>query len=48
MTFPAGTCYYMPADTPMSAANLGAEDVRLIDTFVLPPGAAPMTVLEPG
>lgn len=48
MTFPAGTCYYMPSNTPMSAANLGPGDVRLIDTFVLPPGAPTMTIIEPG
>lgn len=48
MTFPAGTCYYMPPDVPMTAANLSTDDARLIDTFVLPPWAAPMTVLEPG
>lgn len=46
--FPAGTCYYMPPDTPMTAANLGTEDVRLIDTFVLPPDAPAVIVLEPG
>ncbi|TGD88004.1 cupin domain-containing protein [Mycolicibacterium sp. CH28] len=48
MTYPAGTCYYMPPDTPMSAANLGTEQARLIDTFVFPPGAEPTTMLEPG
>lgn len=48
MVFPAGTCYYMPPDIPMSAANLGDDDVRLIDTFILPPEADPTTILEPG
>jgi quercetin dioxygenase-like cupin family protein len=48
MTYPAGTCYYMPPDTPMTAANLGTVDVRLIDTFVQPPDATAITVLEPG
>ena len=48
MTFEAGSCYYMPPDTPMTAANLGAEDVRLIDTFVLPPSQPSIIVLEPG
>ena len=48
MTFPAGTCYYMPPDIAMTAANLGTEDVRLIDTFVAPPGAPAIIVLEPG
>ena len=47
-TFPAGTCYYMTPDVAMTAVNLGTEDVRLIDTFVLPPGIATITVLEPG
>ncbi len=46
--FSAGSCYYMPPDVPMTAVNLGTEDVRLIDNFTIPPGAAPMTVLEPG
>lgn len=48
MTYPAGTCYYMPPDVPMTAANLGAEDVRLTDTFILPAGAIPTNILEPG
>ena len=48
MTFPAGTCYYMPPDVAMTAANLGTEDVRLIDTFVAPPTAPVIIVLEPG
>jgi len=47
MTVPAGSCYYMPPDTPMSAANLGTVDAHLIDTFVLPVGAPPITTLEP-
>lgn len=46
--FGAGDCYYMPHDTPMSAANLGKEPVILIDIFVLPPGEAPMRVIESG
>jgi quercetin dioxygenase-like cupin family protein len=46
--YPAGTCYYMPAYTPMSASNLGKEDAVLIDTFVLPFGAPPITIMEPG
>ncbi|HPX36041.1 MAG TPA: cupin domain-containing protein [Mycobacterium sp.] len=45
--FPAGTCYDMPADTPMTAANLGDEDVLLVDTFVLPPTEPTIIVLEP-
>ena len=45
--WPAGTCYYMPANTPMSAANLGTEDAILVDTFQLPPGAPTITIVEP-
>ena len=48
MTFAAGTCYYMAPDVAMTAANLGSDDVRLIDTFVLPPDAPAIIVLEPG
>ena len=47
-TYPAGSCYYMPSNTPMAAANLGEEDAVLIDTFVLPPGEDMITILEPG
>lgn len=46
--WPAGTCYYMPPNVPMSAANLGTEDAVLVDTFVLPPGAPTITIIEPG
>lgn len=45
--YPAGTCYYMPPNTPMSAANLGEEDAVLIDTFNLPEGEPTITILEP-
>lgn len=48
MIFPAGTCYYMPAGVPMTAANLGAVDALLIDNFILPPGEPFITILEPG
>lgn len=44
----AGSCFYLPPRTAMSAANGGKEDVRLIDTFVLPPDAPAIIVLEPG
>ena len=44
--FPKDSCYYMPANTPMTAANLGTEDAVLIDTFVLPPDADPITIIE--
>ena len=46
--WPAGTCYYMPPDMLMAAANLGTEDVELIDTFLLPPGKPTITIREPG
>lgn len=46
--FPAGTCYYMPPNLLMTAANLGSEDAVLIDLFILPPGKSAMTVREPG
>jgi quercetin dioxygenase-like cupin family protein len=45
---PAGTCYYMPPNIPMSAANLGVEDAVLIDTFNLPFGVPYITILEAG
>ena len=48
MEFPAGTCYYMPPNTLMSAANLGAEDAVLIDTFNQPLGTPFTTIREPG
>jgi quercetin dioxygenase-like cupin family protein len=47
-THPAGSCYYMPPDTLMSAANLGTEDAVLIDTFNLPEGVPAITIREPG
>lgn len=46
--WPAGTCYYMPANTPMTAANLGTEDVVLMDTFKVPLDAPTITVVEAG
>ena len=46
--WPAGTCYYMPPNLLMTAANLGTEDAVLIDTFILPPGAPVITIREPG
>lgn len=46
--WPAGTCYYMPPNILMTAANLGTEDAVLIDTFILPPGAPTITIREPG
>ena len=44
--FPAGSCYYMPPNVPMSAANLGTVDAVLIDTFIVPKGAPTITILE--
>lgn len=46
--WPAGTCYYMPPNLLMTAANLGTEDAVLVDTFILPPGAPLITIREPG
>lgn len=46
--WPAGTCYYMPPNMLMTAANLGQEDAVLIDTFILPPQAPTITIREPG
>ena len=48
MQWPAGTCYYMPPSTLMSAANLGTVDAVLIDTFNQPPGTSLITIREPG
>ena len=39
--------YYMPPCSPMAAANLGEEDVELIDIFIGPPGEPFIEVLEP-
>ena len=47
-TYGPGDCYYMPANTPMSAANLGEEPVVLIDSFVVPPGKPVIRKIEPG
>lgn len=47
-TLPADTCYTMPPNVPMAAANLGTEDAVLVDTFILPPGEPTITILEPG
>lgn len=44
--YPVVKCYYMPPNTPMSAANLGSEDAVLIDTFNLPPGEATINIVE--
>lgn len=47
-TYNAGQWYYMPANTPMAAANLGTEDAELIDIFLVPPGQPEITIIEPG
>lgn len=46
--YPSGTCYEIPPDVAMTAANLGTEDVRIIDTFLAPPDAPTIIVIEPG
>jgi quercetin dioxygenase-like cupin family protein len=46
--YPAGTCYYMPPNVPMTATNLGSVDALLIDTFILPFGEDFITIIEPG
>lgn len=46
--YPAGSYYYMPANIPMSAANLTGKGVRLMDVFVTPVGEPVITFLEPG
>lgn len=47
-TYGPGDCYFMPANTPMSAANLSEEAVVLVDSFVVPPGKPVITKIEPG
>ena len=44
----ANSGYYMPPCTPMSASNLGNEDVVLIDIFIGQPGEPFIEILEPG
>lgn len=46
--YPAGACYETPVRVAMSAANLGTDDVRLVDTFVVPADAPAIIVIEPG
>ena len=41
------TCYYMPPCTPMAAANLGDEDVELIDIFIGKPSEPFIQIKEP-
>lgn len=47
-TYGPGECYFMPANTPMTAANLGDEPSILIDSFVVPPGKPVIQKIEPG
>lgn len=46
--FPKGSCYYMPPNVYMTAANLGDTDAVLIDTFLVPLGKPYITFHEPG
>ncbi|MDA7889164.1 cupin domain-containing protein [Pirellulales bacterium] len=44
-----GDWYYMPPNTPMSAANNDeSEDAELIDIFIVLPGQPEITIIEPG
>ena len=44
-----GDWYYMPPNTPMSAANNDEfVDAELIDIFIVPPGQPEITIIEPG
>jgi len=45
--YAANSGYFMPPCTPMSAANLGEEDVELIDIFIGEPGKPFIEILEP-
>lgn len=47
-THAKGDFYYMPANTPMTAANLTNHDVRVMNVFVLPVGVPGTTFIEPG
>jgi quercetin dioxygenase-like cupin family protein len=46
--YPAGSYSFMPANIPMSAANLTDKGVRLMDVFVNPVGEPVITFIEPG
>jgi quercetin dioxygenase-like cupin family protein len=43
-----GDYYFMPYNTTMSAANLGSEDVVLLDIFFIPIDKTPLTITEEG
>ena len=47
-TYGPGECYFMPANTPMTAANLAGKPAVLIDSFVVPPGKPVINKIEPG
>jgi len=47
MYFPAGTCYYMPPNTPMSTSNMGSVDAVIQDTFITPVNEPSITIIEP-
>ena len=44
---PVGNYYFMPYNTPMSAANLTEDDVVLLDLFFFPVDQTAITILEP-
>ena len=44
---PVGNYYFMPYNTPMSAANLTEDDVVLLDVFFFPVDQTAITILEP-
>ena len=44
---PVGNYYFMPYNTPMSAANLSEDDVVLLDVFFFPVDQTAITILEP-
>ena len=45
---PVGNYYYMPYNTPMSAANLEEQDVVLLDLFYFPAEGQSITIIEEG
>jgi len=45
---PAGECYYMPPNTPMSGVNTGRTDVVMHDIFMIPIGTDIWKVVEAG
>lgn len=45
---PVGSYFYVPSNTPVSAANLSRKDIRIMDIFVTPVGVADTVFIEPG